>query len=116
MPRHRFYRTEQKSRLPDLTSDVCRLLSYKGLNGLVKCHVEERETKVRTKRKKILNEEEEGEEKEKEDGNEGEDRDEINETERKGGFNEESRKKSIVTKVGERESIVQMILIMYRLE
>nr|KAF7415791.1 hypothetical protein H0235_012383 [Vespula pensylvanica] len=104
MPRHRFYRTEQKSRLPDLTSDVCRLLSYKGLNGLVKGHVEERETKVRTKRKKIRNEEEKGEEKEKEDEDEDEDQDENNETEKKRGFNEESRKKSIETKELERSS------------
>ncbi|KAL2724084.1 hypothetical protein V1478_008597 [Vespula squamosa] len=104
MPRHRFYRTEQKSRLPDLTSDVCRLLSYKGLNGLVKGHVEERETKVRTKRKKIRNEEDEGKEKEKEDDDEDEDQDENNETEKKKGFNEESRKKSIETKELERSS------------
>ncbi|KAI4485002.1 hypothetical protein M0802_012873 [Mischocyttarus mexicanus] len=93
----RFYRTEQKSRLPDLTSDVCRLLSYKGLNGLVKSHVEERETKVRTRKNKVRNEEEEEEENEDEDNRE--------EKEKKKGFIKDSiRNKSIGTKELERSS------------
>lgn len=32
MPQHKFYCGECENRLPDLTSDVCRLLSYKSLN------------------------------------------------------------------------------------
>ncbi|CAL1675387.1 unnamed protein product [Lasius platythorax] len=38
MPQHKFYCDCSKDRLPDLTSDMCRLLSYRSLNGLVRNH------------------------------------------------------------------------------
>lgn len=43
MPQQKFHCGDCKSRLPDLTSDMCRLLSYRSLNGLVR----ERESKWR---------------------------------------------------------------------
>ncbi|XP_017757408.1 PREDICTED: uncharacterized protein LOC108548798 [Eufriesea mexicana] len=36
MPQQKFHCGDCKNRLPDLTSDMCRLLSYKSLNGLAK--------------------------------------------------------------------------------
>lgn len=38
MPQHKFHYDCGKDRLPDLTSDMCRLLSYRSLNGLVRNH------------------------------------------------------------------------------
>lgn len=38
MPQHKFHCDCSKNRLPDLTSDMCRLLSYRSLNGLVRNH------------------------------------------------------------------------------
>ena len=38
MPQRKFYCECRKGRLPDLTSDMCRLLSYRSLNGLVRNH------------------------------------------------------------------------------
>lgn len=39
MPQHKFHRCDySRDRLPDLTSDMCRLLSYRSLNGLVRNH------------------------------------------------------------------------------
>ncbi|KAK1117289.1 hypothetical protein K0M31_016839 [Melipona bicolor] len=36
MPQQRFHCGDSKNHLPDLTSDVCRLLSYRSLNGLAR--------------------------------------------------------------------------------
>jgi len=38
MPQRKFHCDYSKDRLPDLTNDMCRLLSYRSLNGLVRNH------------------------------------------------------------------------------
>jgi len=38
MPQRKFHCVYSKDRLPDLTNDMCRLLSYRSLNGLVRNH------------------------------------------------------------------------------